>query len=98
MVSLTCFHLSFCESFSSLLCESFSSPLGESFICIVMAWFFQALFLFYYSKFAILVGMPIPEFLRSYLIVSGDTPYCLNFDIRLLCYCNGSFMVSDFFS
>ena len=92
--SLCSFHLSFCESFSSLLCESFSSLLGESFICIVMAWFFQALSLFYYSKFAILVEMPIPEFLRSYLIVSGDTPYCLNFDIRWLRYCNGPFVAS----
>ena len=92
--SLCSFHLSFCESFSSLLCESFSSLLGESFICIVMAWFFQALSLFYYSKFAILVGMPMPEFLRSCLIVSGDIPDFLNFDIRPLRYCNGPFVAS----
>ena len=45
--SLCSFHLSFCESFSSLFCETFSSLLGESFICIVMAWFFQALSFFY---------------------------------------------------
>ncbi|CAL9001263.1 unnamed protein product [Prunus brigantina] len=51
-----------------------------------MAWFCQA---FYYSKFAILVGMPMPEFLRSCLIVSGDAPDCLNFDIRPLRYYNG---------
>ncbi|ONI06506.1 hypothetical protein PRUPE_5G065200 [Prunus persica] len=59
-----------------------------------MAWFFQALSLFYYSKFAILVGMSMPEFLRSYMIVSVDTPDCLNFDIRPLRYCNGPFVAS----
>ncbi|CAL9004087.1 unnamed protein product, partial [Prunus brigantina] len=82
------FHLSFCESFSPLFCESFLSLLCESFICILMAWFFQALSIFDYSEFAFLVGMPMPEFIRSCVIVSGGAPDCLNFVVRPLRYCN----------
>ena len=79
--SLCSFHLSFCESFSSLLCESFSSLLCESFICIVIAWFFQALSFYYYFKFEILVGMYMSEFLRYCVLVSGGALDCLNFDV-----------------
>ena len=43
------FHFSFCESFSPLFCEGF--------IYITMAWFFQSFFIFYFSKFAILIWL-----------------------------------------
>ena len=80
------FHLSFVRAFHiSLVRDLF-----------VLLWhgFFQALSLFYHSKFAILVGMPMPQFLRSCLIVGGDIPDFLNFDIRPLRYCNGPFVAS----
>ncbi|KAI5319484.1 hypothetical protein L3X38_039192 [Prunus dulcis] len=37
----------------------------------------------------------MPEFLRSCLIVGGDISDFLNFDIRPLRYCNGSFVAIE---
>ena len=51
--------------------------------------FFQTLFIFGCYDFPLLVGMPLVEFLRSHVIVSGGAPDCLNFDVKSLSYCNG---------
>ncbi|CAL8994458.1 unnamed protein product, partial [Prunus brigantina] len=67
--------------------------------------FFKLYIFFIILSFAILVGMFIPEFLQFCVIVSGDAPDCLNFDVRLLYYCNDPFVdslywpfvASDFF-
>ncbi|CAL9002072.1 unnamed protein product [Prunus brigantina] len=79
---LCSFYLSFCESFLPFLCESF--------ICIVMAWFFQALSLFGSSEFALLVGVSTPTFLRSCVIIMEKAQIVLIFYVRSLYYCNDS--------
>ncbi|KAL6284223.1 hypothetical protein ACE6H2_015152 [Prunus campanulata] len=94
--SLCSFHLSFCESISPFLCESFSFFLCESFSYLLCKSFICIVIFFYYSEFAILVGIPMPEFLRSYEIVSGGAPNCLNFDVRPLHYCNSHLWLVTF--
>ena len=49
----------------------------------------KALLFFGCSEFALLIGMHMPEFLQSYLIIREEAPDCLNFDVISLCYCNG---------
>lgn len=75
------FHLSFVRAF----CLSFV----RVFNCIALAWFFQALSLFNCSNFAILIGMSMPKFLQSCMMVSGCAPNCLNVGVRFLHNCNG---------
>lgn len=77
------FYISFCDSFPPLFCKGF--------IYITMAWFFQSLFFFSFSKFATSVWMLMTKFLRSYVIISRDTPNSLNFDVISLCYCNWAY-------
>ncbi|CAL9013729.1 unnamed protein product [Prunus brigantina] len=47
-----------------------------------MVWFFQALSIFCCYEFALLVGMTMPKFIQSCVIIRGGAPYCLNFDVR----------------